>query len=38
MIYKDNSKMTGIYKNSLPIGTHIKTYSDKESEEIKFTE
>jgi len=38
MIYKDNSKMTGMYRNSLPVGTHIKIYPDKESEEIKFTD
>ena len=38
MIYKDKSEMKGIYKNSLPVGTHIKTYSDGKVEEIKFTD
>ena len=38
MIYKDKSKMTGMYQNSLPIGTHIKIFPDQTMDEIKFTD
>ena len=38
MIYTDKSKMSGMYQNSLPVGTHIKIYPDQRIEEIKFSE
>ena len=37
MFYPDKSKMTGIYRNSTPIGIHTKVFPDNKVEEIKFT-
>ena len=38
MLYKDKSKMSGLYQNSIPVGTHTKIYPDQKVEEIKFSE